>query len=165
MKLKRIIASQKVITDEGIWKSGVKMPKSIFPLSKSHSFKVPQSFNWRLVCFECLGEKFRLLIYYRYDISSYSATLGHDVGGDMLVMARLEFHGTHPGWHMHAVCDSTGRVPGRTGADIRFPDANSFHKDLIFGVVDDSTAYKTAIKAFKLIDPLQDLFGMTDYGH
>lgn len=30
----------------------------------------------------------------------------------MRVVACVEYHGTHPGWHAHAVCDDSGATPG-----------------------------------------------------
>lgn len=52
MKLRRIINASKTITDAGTWKSGVKMTKTVFPPSKSSSFKVSSNYNWRVIRFE-----------------------------------------------------------------------------------------------------------------
>lgn len=151
MRLRKVISADKKITDAGAWKSGVKMPKTAFQLSKSHSFKVSAKFNWRVVCFESLGEKFKLLIYYRTDLENYHADLARDVGGDMLLMARLEFHATHPGWHIHGLCDSTACVPGRSGGtDKKIPANYGFNKQLTFGITNDRLAYDWAVKHYRL---------------
>jgi hypothetical protein len=151
VKLRRVINGAKTITDAGSWKAGTKMPKTVFPLSRAGSFKVTSRFNWRVISFECMGEKFKLLVYYRTDIESFHADLGREVGGDMLVMARYEFHATHPGWHMHCLCDSTGKVAGRSGGtDRRMPRVGEFHKQCVFGVATDRQAYEKAVKIFRL---------------
>ncbi len=153
MKLRKVIYAKKQITDIGTWKGGQKMPKTVFPLSKSSSFKVPASYRWCCVCFECLGERFKVLIHYRSDISVYAAFLARDVNGDMLVMARLEYHATHPGWHVHTLCNSTGSVAGRTGGDDRrIPKGKDLHNQLEFGISNDDSAFMRAVKTFRLLD-------------
>lgn len=160
MKLRRIVQATKTITDSGTWKTGSKMPKSAFPLSKSSQFKVSSTYTWKVISFDALGERFRVLIYYRIALHQYSAVLAKAVGGDMLVMARLEFHGTHPGWHCHALCDATGAVSGRSGApDKRIPKVSGFHKQSEYGVAGDRSAHDKAAKFFRLDKhPLPPLF-------
>lgn len=150
MKLRRIINSQKNVTDWGKWKSGEKMPKSAYPLSKN-AFKISNSYTWRTIDFECLGEKFRLLIAFRIDLSRFQCHLGKFVDGDMLTMARYEFHATEPGWHLHCVCDDTDRVLGTMKCeDRRFPNYTSYHGELEFGAVNEVSALDRVTKVFKL---------------
>lgn len=126
------------------------MPKTAYPLSKN-AYKVGAPFTWRVVVFECLGKTFRLLIAFRVDLSRYQCHLGMDVGGDMVTLARYEFHATEPGWHMHCVCDDTGRVPGTMKCDDRrFPHWESFHREQVFGLMDEGVALDRAIRIFKL---------------
>lgn len=153
LKLRRVINSPKVVTDWGKWKSGDKMPKTAYPLSKS-SFKLPPAYTWRVVDFDCLGGNFRLLIAYRVDLNRYQCHLGRKVNGDMLTLARYEYHATEPGWHLHCVCDDSGRVLGTMKCDDRrFPNWNSFHSELEFGSMDETSAFNRAISVFRLNKP------------
>lgn len=150
VKLRRIISSQKIVTDWGKWKTGDKMPKTAYPLSKNH-YKVPPAYTWRVVKFDCLNETFWLLIAYRVDLSRYQCHLGRLVGGDMLTLARYEYHATEPGWHVHCVCDDSGRVPGTMKCDDRrFPHWDSYHREKEFGVMTETTALDRAINVFRL---------------
>lgn len=49
---------------------------------------------------------------YSYSLGQYQAMLGIVDGGDTKLLARLERHPTHGGWHMHATCDSDAAQPG-----------------------------------------------------
>jgi hypothetical protein len=49
MDVREVIRAEKAIISQGIWNVGVKMPKSVFPLGKSNSFKVTAKYHWRLV--------------------------------------------------------------------------------------------------------------------
>jgi hypothetical protein len=150
VKLRRIINGQKTVTNWGKWKSGDKMPKSAYPLSKSR-FKVSAPYTWRVVEFKCLGETFRLLIAFRVDLNRYQCHLGRVVGGDMLTLARYEYHATEPGWHLHCVCDDTGRTLGTMKCeDKRFPHWDSFHSQLEFGAMSEDLALKRAKEVFRL---------------
>jgi len=111
MNIRKIIKAQKAITKTGSWASGV-MPKSAFPLSKSgnKTYKLGNR-RWRIVVFDALDAEFRLFINYHPALYQYQAMLGFDVAGDMKVLASLEFHPTHGGWHVHVCCDEVGSVP------------------------------------------------------
>lgn len=151
VKLRKIIGSEKTITDYGEWKSGMKMPKTAFPLSKHSGFKIAKAFNWRIVRFECLGAKFRLLICYRIDLHRFITYLAKDVNDDMMILARYEYHAGEPGWHVHAICDDEKHDAGRTGGDDkRMPPYGMFHKNMVFDVFSDEAAFNKVVKAFRL---------------
>jgi hypothetical protein len=106
MKLIALICAKKAVTDHGKWKDG-EMPRSAFPLSrvKSKAYKLGNR-RWRVLCFEAEGKKCRLLINYSSALGQYQAMLGVDHSGDTRVVARLERHPTHGGWHAHVACDT-----------------------------------------------------------
>jgi hypothetical protein len=150
VKLRSLIYAAKTVIDKGAWRSNTKMPKSAFPLSKS-GLKITAKYSWCVLRFGALGEHFRVLIYHRLDLEQYHALLAREHHGDMLVMARLEFHGTHPGWHCHSACDSAGKVSGRTGTpDRRIPLKSGSAKQSKFGIGSDRAAYDKAVKFFRL---------------
>ena len=115
MNLREIARSPKTVTDYGSWKAGP-IPQVAFRLSRAarRSYCLGPKYQWRLVQFEALGRTFRVLIAYRLDIESYRAWLALEEGNDLKVLARYEFHGTHPGWHCHAQCDDVEQVSAGT---------------------------------------------------
>jgi hypothetical protein len=140
MRLKRIILAKKHITDGGEWKRRQKMPRTHFPLLKSKSYQIPAKWDaWRVVRFEALGRSFRLLIAFDVGYEEYRAWLALDRGEDMVLLARLEFHGSHPGWHCHANCDDPHvRISGvvKGFGDRRYPKARRFHRHQQFNVAE-----------------------------
>jgi hypothetical protein len=111
VRLRTIILSEKEILSPGSWAQG-KMPRSVFPLSRSGA-KAYQLGNrrWRLVTFDANSSSFRLLINYSAPLGQYQAMLGMIDGGGTKVVAQLEKHPTHKGWHIHAACGVLHGVP------------------------------------------------------
>ena len=92
---------------------------------------------------------------FRADLEQYAAILAMDDGGDMTVLARYEFHGTHPGWHVHACCENVHEiVPGRLLSPLhsRLPENGRFHRNTRFGVTRENAA-DMAIAKFGLYGP------------
>lgn len=73
------------------------------------------------------------------------------VSGDMKVLASLEFHGTHEGWHLHArEADIASIAPGyKRGPDVvRIEPPPGFTRSG-FGL-DEQQAYKITVDFFRL---------------
>lgn len=80
------------------------MPASAFPLSKSASYRLTGAWQWRVVQLSAAGKKFRLLVAFDNAKRQYQAWLGVEYGPDQALIARIEFHATHHGWHCHWKC-------------------------------------------------------------
>jgi hypothetical protein len=143
MNLKQIIKAGKTVHSWGEWKSG-DIPKKLFPLSKARvkAYKVGKGSRWRIVEFSCIENEFRLNIQINPTKEQFRAWLGILSDRDITLVLRLEFHGTHPGWHVHSVCDDDlDKIPSgvRTGPWWnRFPTPKGRHRKLEFGVTEDS---------------------------
>jgi hypothetical protein len=77
------------------------MPRQAFPLSKTHTFSLGSGWRWRVISLEAGGRRFRLLVAYEASKDQYRAWLGLEVGTDQALLARLEYHPSHRGWHCH----------------------------------------------------------------
>lgn len=68
------------------------------------------------------------------------------------VIARLEYHGSHPGVHAHAQCDRGGVEIGATGIDnlSRFPSANAPHRRT--NAWTENTFWEAAKRFFRVED-------------
>jgi hypothetical protein len=153
MRLKQIIAAQKLNLVWGSWKTGP-MPKTAFPLTRSGNkpLRFGAAFEWYLLTFEALGETFRLLVAVHYGKQEYYAHLGMECGGDMRMLASYEFHGTHPGWHVHSGCEEVSVIPvGRFKGPWkrRIPSASKRHRKTDFGIT-RTNALVVALQAFGL---------------
>lgn len=149
MRLKNICRAEKVVTDWGAWETGTKMPKAAFPLSKGNSVRIRGSYRRRIVRFSCLGRDYRLLIFYRLDKQDYDAWLGMVEGSDTRLVARLEYHATHAGWHLHANCETDSTPIGRSGGKAHGLRIKSHRSE--FGIHSDEMALYKASKTFGLL--------------
>lgn len=102
------IRERKTVRDRGQWKSG-KMPRTAFPLSKSHNFALGSGWRWRVSKAVAGDRCFWLLVAYEQSKAQYRAWLGLESGTDQALLARLEYHPSHRGWHCHI---KTGEVAG-----------------------------------------------------
>lgn len=166
MDVREVIAGAKTITSQGTWSAGAKMPKTAFPLEKSRSFKVSAKYRWRVVTFMYAAQTYRVLIYYRLDIEKYVALLGMEVGGDMLCLARYEYHATERGWHLHTDCGHDAMISGRHGGfATRLPKPGTHHRRFDFGVRDDHTAWMKAADIFGLVERASSFELTPTHGH
>lgn len=150
----QIRSADKVVTDWGKWETGG-MPPAAFPLSKrrGRAYRLGSSYKWRVIQFHALGETCRLLIVYNAAKEQYRATLAVERDRDMIVIASLEFHGTHPGWHLHGACgDVNSHTLGSLRGPLqkRFPAARATHRSHDFKVTNDGVALDVAAKFFRL---------------
>ena len=63
----------------------------------------------------------------------FAAILAEDLDKDSRVIARVEFHGTHDGWHAHSVCCDFDKVlPGIVipNETTRIPSAGAYHRHM-----------------------------------
>jgi hypothetical protein len=129
------------------------MTRAAFPLSKpkDRNFRLP-SYRCRVVRFRALDTAFRLLIAYHAAKEQYRAVLAIEHDRDMTVIAQHEFHGTHPGWHLLASCNSDGTPRGvmRFPGQRRMPRSRAVHRNTTFGIKTDYQALAKAVRFFRL---------------
>jgi hypothetical protein len=95
------VRERKTLTEMPKWQSGKRMPRTAFPLSKSHSYPLGSSFDWCVCEAKSALNHYRLLVAFDIAKSQYRAWLGFVDGTDQALLARLEFHPSHKGWHVH----------------------------------------------------------------
>lgn len=101
MKALSAIRTEKVLVEAGAWKNG-KIPKAAFPLShvKAHH-RLGKSWHWAVHLVADQHRQYRLLVAFEPGKRQYWAWLGAVYGDDQAVIARVEFHASHDGWHCH----------------------------------------------------------------
>jgi hypothetical protein len=147
--LAEFIRAEKTDLDEGNWQIGHISP-SAFPLSKAKKkhFKYGPEYKWRLVKFDCLGHRCRVLILFNANKLICRSTFAVECGNDLAVLCTHEYHADHPGWHCHLVNEPHDKVaPGviRSGQR-RWPKARSVHRQSEFGLSEISALSHVAAR-------------------
>lgn len=138
MNIKELIRAEKLDVDVGKWSFG-HIPRSAFPMSKlkDKRYKYGPDYSWRVVRFNALGYKCRILILFNDSKQILRSRFGVDVNGDTVVLCDYEFHATEPGWHCHVTPEDHVRVPpGIARSDKTKWPRNSSRKT--FGVEENS---------------------------
>jgi hypothetical protein len=107
------------------------------------------------VKFETDKKKYRLLVAVHFAKEQYYGVLGLECGHDMKRLASLEFHGTHPGWHVHGTCGDIEDVPvGRYKGPWceRVPGAGRPHRQLEFGLNTQERALLLGCEFFGILN-------------
>lgn len=134
MRVGRLINVDKSGVAFSAW-SDEKLRTRDFPLSKKRGKAHPFSrrYRWQVITFLAFGRNFRALVAYHTLAPEFIVSLGEDVGGDVRMLARWEFHGTHPGWHVHTVCDDVDKLPVgivKPAGTRRIPRPASYHRHM-----------------------------------
>jgi|HubBroStandDraft_1064217.scaffolds.fasta_scaffold00009_44 hypothetical protein len=149
MKPRKLLRLRKVVVEAGSWKvvtGKAKMPGTAFPLSKSFSIQLGRNWHWRVDVTEGSGILFRVLTAYNLDLEEYRAVMTVPRGNQHVVIASLEFHGTHPGWHCHLPCCDLEDVEagqGRPRSSNRIPGGHLKHRRKVFGMTESTALAKS----------------------
>jgi hypothetical protein len=155
MKPKDVIRRPKVVTKPGEWKvvtGKAKMPAGAFPLSRSFSVQLGRGWHWRVDHLAGGGTSLRILISFNLDIEQYRAWLAMPRGDANVIVAQLEFHGDHPGWHCHVACCDLEDVEvgqGRPRSAARIPGSSCKHRRQTFDMT-ESAALARAFNFFRV---------------
>lgn len=168
MRLRQFVKLPKTVISAGMW-TDKPMKKSAppFAMSSSKPNRLGNLWRWRLVKFmiadnggQCSG---RMLIAYQREKQQYQAWAGLETPKGMLLLGRLEWHGSHPGWHVHALC--TDMPPSAAGivkpAGVKRVNRSKTTKRGAFFAVNDLNAVRHA-EAFFGFDGLDPETGQTD---
>jgi hypothetical protein len=140
------------------------MGKDSFPLSKRSSFQLGNQWHWRVDHWSAGILTGRLLIAYHLGKGNYLAWISiEQEPKEFAVIACLEFHGDHDGWHVHS--GSATIAEFATGCSrqrifgIRNPRKGGYHRQRRapdgtaidgFGM-SPITAQNIAYKAFRIV--------------
>lgn len=147
--LRSFVSAEKTDVTVSAWQQR-KMPKSgdlALKLRTSRSWSLGPQWRWCVVTLKVASTPHKVWICYHLPKENfYSAITRSSATGEMLILGRLEFHGTHPGWHVHGCCSQpTSDMWGRLchSGLIRVPQAKSKHRQQTF-IADDNDALTVA---------------------
>lgn len=157
MDLLDIIRAEKTDVSVGAWGTG-HIPKAQFPIpnAKAKHYKFGNEYRWRVVKFDCLNTRCRVLILLCEPRLIFRATLAVEVEGDLCIVCDHEFHADEPGWHCHLTSNDVASVleDVRNGARRshmrRWPKAGTNHSRIDFNVT-ESSALTIAAERFRFV--------------
>lgn len=140
------------------------MTRDAFPLSKRSSFQLGNQWHWRVDHWQAGSARGRLLIAYHLGKGNYLAWISLERSpSDFSVIACLEFHGDHDGWHVHsgtgAIADFATGCTRQRSLGIRIPRKGGYHRKrtagsgaLVDGIaMSQITAQNIAYRAFRVV--------------
>ncbi|SRR5216683_4825774 len=85
MNIKEVVRALKTDIHVGDWRAG-HIPRTTFPLShvREKHYKLGQEYRWRIVTFDCLQHRFRLLVVFNEGKQIYRTTLATEVERDLI---------------------------------------------------------------------------------
>lgn len=112
MNLWKLRKAKKSEISIGNWSTG-KMPRTAFPMSgsRTRAYRLGKAWNWSIITFNSADSQYRILVAFRTDKEQFQAKLAVNDAGDMKLVARLEYHPTHDGWHVHYANQPMDKVP------------------------------------------------------
>lgn len=155
LTLGEIIRAPKVGVTIGSWKSG-RVPASAFPIIKQKRFPQQSSWSWRVVEFEALGYKCRVLIRLNTDICYYSSILAIEQDKSIQIVCHHELHLSHFNWHCHfARGNVLLTIPGilRDRDRMRVYEAEPSKRDSVEFGVEAESALAIAAARFRFPAP------------
>ncbi|WP_370194126.1 MULTISPECIES: hypothetical protein [Aurantimonas] len=96
-----IIRADKQNVTIGEWETGP-IPKAKFPLTRS-KLSLGRGWNWRVVTFNALTQRFVVLVALSEEREYYRATLAMRDGKTLKVICFHELHADHWNWHCHLI--------------------------------------------------------------
>ena len=148
-----VIRAPKSQIDTGKWQAG-HIPPSAFPLSKAKrkNYRYGAAYRWRVISFQALECRCRVLVLYNEGKGIFRASLGIEINGDMRVLCMHEFHADEPGWHCHAHLVEAADVDVgvfRTGMN-KWPGNARLPVNQQFAILDEDQAYKRALRFYNI---------------
>lgn len=144
MRIRRMVTEKKVQRTDSGWRESILQPR--YAPFYSRSRPVPHGWKWRSARASSLLEgpasgarDYVLVAVCRPGRAKWQAILACGTEDGFSVVARYEDHGSHPGLHVHARCESGGRTVGSDSLDDlpRTPKIGAYHRRIRSWTEDD----------------------------
>jgi len=125
MRVRHLVRQAKTITSDTTWRDD--------PLPPRHSGIYPKTrppkpnWKWRSAQAHCGNDEYILLCEVNEETDNWRAWLILKLNDQGSIVARYEYHGSHPGIHVHADCIRGGIETGPSSINVtlRIPAVNS----------------------------------------
>jgi hypothetical protein len=156
MRVRKLIRREKAKKSDTAWSDKDLPPRHapIYPKSRP----IRAGWKWRAAHAEADDTAFILTALCNPSRDNWKAMLIMETPSGSSVVARFEYHGSHPGLHSHAHCDRSGIEVGASGMDhlARIPKPGQFHRRT--NAWTEATFWEAATKFFNIKDDIGPLF-------
>jgi hypothetical protein len=128
MRVRHLIREQKIQRSDTGWQLTDMPPRHSPIYTKSRPIRA--GWKWRAAHCEAKGRKFILTALCNVGRDNWKAVLIIEADEGTSVVARFEYHGSHPGLHGHSHCERSGLEFGASGLDdlVRCPKEGKRHR-------------------------------------
>lgn len=128
MRVRSVVRQTKHISSETGW-SESDLPPRFAPIY-SKSLPMRAGWKWRSARLTAHEQHFILWVQCNPKRDNWKAVLAQERNGEAFVICRFEYHGSHPGLHIHSDCARSGLEKGAAGMNIggRVPDTGRYHR-------------------------------------
>ena len=158
MKALRALRAEKVLVETGAWGNG-NIPSEEFPLSHVKKHRLAKAWHWCVHKLSDDGQRYRLLVAFEPGKQQYWAWLAASFGNDQALIARVEYHHSHDGWHCHW---KTGPLADVPRGNVKAPYPKERRRNCLKNpdpvAVGKSDAFKIAYKLFNVTVPTPEVF-------
>lgn len=128
MRVRKLVRQPKAILSETGWSDGDLPPRHapVFP----KSVPIRAGWKWKSARLHAADRTYILWALCNPRRDNWKAVLAIEVIGQASVLCRFEYHGSHPGLHIHSDCQKSGLEGGPAGMNVgvRLPDKGTFHR-------------------------------------
>ena len=159
MRVRRIIRLPKALTKSTPGWSVKDLPPRWCP-TNSKTRPITGDWRWRAAKASAGARQFIVFAQVAPRKGNWKAVLIEELGSGSSVVARYEFHSSHPGLHVHSHCGRGGIELGATGMDrlARFPKSTSPHRRQ--QSFDEFSFWKSALAFFNVTDAVAEAEGL-----
>ena len=152
MRLRKLIKERKVLQSDTNWRSDDLQHRHSWIFEKTKPIRA--GWIWRSVTAQGAQREYIFLTQCNPAKDEWKAWLiVKTASGQPSLVSRLEYHGSHPGLHVHAHCDRGGLEEGPMSIDglVRTPSADASHRRV--NAWRESTFWEQARRHFRIEHP------------
>ncbi len=125
MRVRHLVAEPKTINGDTLWRVEDLAPRYSGLYAKTKPIRA--GWQWRSVIALSEHNEYIFLVQGHEDKDNWSAWLVLKTDGGYSLVTRFEYHGSHPGFHIHAHCERSGIEEGTGSINglVRIPKATS----------------------------------------
>lgn len=156
MRVRHLISDRKIQSADTGWRADDMPPRACPIYTKTRPIRA--GWQWRSASAESSSRKYLLIALVNANRGNWQSFLLIEVFGAWSVVARFEFHASHPGVHIHSHCGRSGVEVGATGLDqlARAPAIGSKHRRV--AAFTPATFWQAARSIFRIHDDLGPLY-------
>lgn len=128
------------------------MPATAFQVARRAAIVLGRGYHWRGDILDARGTALELLTAFNPRIEEFHSWLGWRREGVVVIIARYEFHGTHPGWHCHSACCDISEIDPaqpRHRQFVRLPSGEKRHRRMLFDLT-EASALAAAFRFYRV---------------